>query len=57
MPLPRREFRLLDRRRQGSEDIVPSLIFDDGRFTYLRFANNREVPAVFHVLGDGSSRW
>jgi len=37
---------------KGSEDIVPSLIFDDGRFTYLRFANNREVPAVFHVLGD-----
>jgi len=38
----------------GSHDIVPSLIFDDGRFTYLRFAHNREVPAVFHVLGDGS---
>ena len=38
----------------GSEDIVPSLVFDDGRFTYFRFANNREVPAVFHVQGDGS---
>lgn len=38
----------------GSEDILPSLVFDDGRFTYLRFAGNREVPAVFHVLGDGS---
>jgi type IV secretion system protein VirB9 len=38
----------------GSRDIVPSLVFDDGRFTYLRFAHNREVPAVFHVLGDGS---
>lgn len=37
-----------------SQDIVPSLVFDDGRFTYLRFAGNREVPAVFHVLGDGS---
>ncbi|MCR5864102.1 TrbG/VirB9 family P-type conjugative transfer protein [Aquincola sp. J276] len=37
----------------GSEDILPSLIFDDGRFTYLRFAGNREVPAVFQVLGDG----
>jgi len=37
-----------------SEDIVPSLVFDDGRFTYFRFANNREVPAVFNVLGDGS---
>ena len=38
----------------GSEDIVPTLVFDDGRFTYLRFPNNREVPAVFHVLPDGS---
>jgi type IV secretion system protein VirB9 len=38
----------------NSEDIVPSLVFDDGRFTYLRFANNREVPTVLHVLGDGS---
>lgn len=37
-----------------SEDIVPTLIFDDGRFTYLRFPGNREVPAVFRVLGDGS---
>jgi type IV secretion system protein VirB9 len=37
----------------GSEDIVPTLVFDDGRFTYLRFPANREVPAVFHVLGDG----
>lgn len=39
---------------EASEDIVPALIFDDGRFTYLRFPGNREVPAVFHVLGDGS---
>jgi type IV secretion system protein VirB9 len=37
----------------GSLDIVPTLIYDDGRFTYLRFPGNREVPAVFHVLGDG----
>jgi type IV secretion system protein VirB9 len=38
----------------GAQDIVPTLVFDDGRFTYLRFPGNREVPAVFHVLGDGS---
>ena len=38
----------------GSEDIVPTLVFDDGRFTYFRFPGNREVPAVFHVLSDGS---
>lgn len=39
---------------RGSEDIAPDLVFDDGRFTYLRFPGNREVPAVFHVLGDGT---
>ena len=39
---------------KGSEDIVPTLVFDDGRFTYMRFPGNREVPAVFHVLSDGS---
>lgn len=39
---------------KGSEDILPTLVFDDGRFTYFRFPGNREVPAVFHVLGDGS---
>jgi type IV secretion system protein VirB9 len=38
----------------ASDDIVPSLVFDDGRFTYLKFPGNREVPAVFHVLGDRS---
>lgn len=38
---------------KGSADIVPTLVFDDGRFTYLRFPGNREIPAVFHVLGDG----
>ena len=38
----------------GSQDIVPTLVYDDGRFTYLRFPGNREVPAAFHVLGDGS---
>jgi type IV secretion system protein VirB9 len=38
----------------SSAAIVPALVFDDGRFTYFRFPGNREVPAVFHVLGDGA---
>lgn len=38
----------------SSQDIVPTLVFDDGRFTYLKFPGNREVPAVFQVQGDGS---
>lgn len=31
----------------GAEDIRPSLVYDDGRFTYFRFPGNREIPAVF----------
>jgi len=38
---------------EHSADIVPSLVFDDGRFTYFRFSGNREVPAVFQVLENG----
>ena len=38
----------------ASTDIVPTLVFDDGRFTYLRLPGNRAVPAVFQVLDDGT---
>jgi type IV secretion system protein VirB9 len=38
----------------GAHDIVPTLVFDDGRFTYMRLPGHRELPAVFQVLGDGS---
>lgn len=37
-----------------SQDIVPSMAFDDGRMTYIRFAGNRELPAVFQVAEDGA---
>ena len=36
-----------------STDIVPTAVFDDALFTYLRLPGNREVPAVFHVAADG----
>lgn len=39
---------------RDSQDIVPTLVFDDGRFTYFRFPGNAELPAVFHVQGDGT---
>ncbi|ACB33137.1 Conjugal transfer protein TrbG/VirB9/CagX [Leptothrix cholodnii SP-6] len=39
---------------EHAQDIVPTLVFDDGRFTYLKFPGQREVPAAFQVLGDGS---
>lgn len=38
---------------KGAQDIAPSMIFDDGRFTYLRFPANREIPTIFHVSPNG----
>ena len=39
----------------GSEIITPIRIFDDGQFTYMQFPRtSAEVPAVFHVLSDGT---
>jgi len=38
----------------GSEGIAPAAAFDDGRFTYLRFPNNREIPSVFLQASDES---
>lgn len=37
----------------GAADIVPSLVFDDGRFTYFRFPSNRELPTIFFVSPTG----
>jgi type IV secretion system protein VirB9 len=38
----------------AAEGIAPSMAYDDGRFTYLRFPNNREFPTAFLVASDGS---
>src|SRR5580658_2959448 len=38
---------------KGAQDIAPSLVFDDGRFTYFRFANNREIPTIFFISPTG----
>ncbi len=32
-----------------SEEIAPSVVFDDGRFTYFRYPKNREIPAIFAI--------
>jgi type IV secretion system protein VirB9 len=39
---------------EKSEDIAPKMAFDDGRFTYLRFPNNREIPTIYLVAEDNS---
>jgi type IV secretion system protein VirB9 len=38
----------------GERSLWPSEIFDDGRFTYLRFPNAQEIPAIFIINADGS---
>lgn len=37
-----------------SEEISPKMAYDDGRFTYLRFPNNREIPTIYQVAEDES---
>ncbi|MBI5792581.1 MAG: TrbG/VirB9 family P-type conjugative transfer protein [Rhodocyclales bacterium] len=36
------------------EDLVPTMVFDDGRATYFRFAGNAPLPAIFIAAPDGS---
>lgn len=37
----------------ASRSLQPSVVFDDGRFTYFKFENAREVPAVFATDAKG----
>ena len=37
---------------EASENIAPTMAFDDGRFTYLKFPNNRDFPSAFLVAAD-----
>ena len=38
----------------GSEEISPTSARDDGRFTYLTFTNNRDMPAIYTVDAEGN---
>ncbi len=38
----------------GSEEVSPTAARDDGRFIYLTFSNNRDMPAVYAVDSDGN---
>lgn len=38
----------------GSEEISPTAARDDGRFIYLTFSHNRDMPAVYSVDNDGN---
>lgn len=51
---PVRNFHYSMRHDEPGKEIVPSVIFDDGRFTYMKFERAREIPAVFAVDGSGN---
>ncbi|MGY3613929.1 P-type conjugative transfer protein VirB9 [Bradyrhizobium sp. USDA 10063] len=39
---------------QGSIDLEPEAVFDDGKETTFRFAGNREIPAIYLINSDRS---
>lgn len=38
-------------------DIRPREVFDDGRFTYLRFPNNLQIPAIYQSVPGTKEEW
>ncbi|SEJ81037.1 type IV secretion system protein VirB9 [Sphingobium sp. AP50] len=46
--------RNLNYKVQGSSELQPSEVSDNGQFTVLRFPGNHEVPAIYLVRPDGS---
>lgn len=38
---------------KGDESVSPTAAYDDGRFVYLTFANNRDMPSIFAVNESG----
>lgn len=39
---------------RGNVELAPTAMWDDGRFTYFKYANGRDLPRVFQILADGS---
>ncbi|MBR0128292.1 MAG: TrbG/VirB9 family P-type conjugative transfer protein [Neisseriaceae bacterium] len=38
----------------GDKKIAPTTIWDDSRFTYLRYADNRDLPMIYKLNPDGT---
>lgn len=38
----------------GTKTLAPTAMYDDGRFTYLEFKNNRDLPSIYKVMSDGT---
>lgn len=45
----------LDYRIKGKDKLAPLHVFDDGSFTYFRFREQQDVPAIFLVENDQES--
>lgn len=48
-----------DRKNQdywgyGDKELAPTAMYDDGRFTYIDFNNNRDMPSVYKIMPDGT---
>lgn len=39
---------------QGSKNLAPIAMWDNGRFTYLKFNDGRDIPTIYRVETDGS---
>ena len=39
---------------QGNQNLAPSAMWDNGRFTYLKFGDGRDVPTIYRVETDGT---
>lgn len=39
---------------KGDKAIAPTAMWDDNRFTYIQYADNRDLPAVYKTMPDGS---
>lgn len=50
----KKESQNVDYWAAGSEEIRPTGARDDGRFIYLTFSNNRDMPAVYAVDEEGN---
>lgn len=42
-----------DWQKWGDDSLSPQYMWDDGRFTCLKFSNNYEIPVIYQVSADG----
>lgn len=40
--------------KQGDQELAPSQVTDNGRFTFMRFDSDRELPVIYKLLPDGT---